>query len=124
MTKDRLKKEIKKKFGTYARFARLAKLDYYEFKREFLDAPKVDRADLAVIEARLNDTNGPDEFTTELRDALQARLNEYGGVLMFCMANHGFTASTVFQILAQEKESYKRITPTIKRLLDHFNIKH
>lgn len=124
MTRDQLRKRIKAKFGTFTRFCKLSDLDYYEFKRKFLDAPKVDRADLAVIEARLNDTNGPDEFTTELRDALQARLNEYGGVLMFCMANHQFTASTVFQILAQEKESYKRITPTIKRLLDHFNIKH
>jgi hypothetical protein len=124
MTKERLKKAIRKKFGTFTKFAKLAGLNYYDLKKGFLDAQKVERQDLADMEALLNATDGPDEFTLALRKSLQEAINEYGGVLMFCMANARFTASTVFQILSQEKESYKRITPTIKRLLDHFNIKY
>lgn len=124
MTKEKLKKEIKKKFGTYSRFARLAKIDYYTLKREFLDAHKVERQDLVVIEAAMNSTNAPDQFTAEFRESLQKALNQSGGILKFCMANAQFTASTVFQILSGEVESYKRITPTIKQLLDHFNIKY
>lgn len=124
MTRDKLKKEIKKKFGTYSRFAKLAKLDYYLLKKDVLDNPKPERQDLVIIEARLNDTDAPDQFTPELRKSLQEAINEYGGVLLFCMANERFTASTVFAILSGDIESYKRITPTIKALLDHFNIKH
>lgn len=128
MTKDKLKKAIKKKFGTYSRFAKLAKLDYYLLKKDVLDNPKPERQDLVIIEARLHDTNAPDRFTPELRKSLQEALNEYGGVLMFCMANERFTASTVFAILSGNRmgynKSYNKITPTIKALLDHFNIKY
>lgn len=127
MTRERLKREIRKKFGTFTRFCRSAQLDYYEFKREFLDAARVDKADLVIIEARLNDTKGPDEFTDDLRKSLQEAINEYGGVLIFCMANAQFTASTLFAILSDDRsgdnKAYNRITPTIKQLLDHFNIK-
>jgi len=124
MTKEKLKKEIKKKFGTYSRFAKLANIDYYALKKDVLDAHKPERQDLVVIEALMNSTNAPDQFTDELRNSLQDALNDYGGVLIFCMANEKFTASTVFAILSGEIESYKRITPTIKQLLDHFNIKY
>lgn len=123
MTKEKLKKEIKKKFGTYSRFAKLAGLDYYLLKKDVLDNPKPERADLIVIEARLNDTNAPDQFTPELRKSLQEALNESGGVLVFCSKNEKFIPSTIFAILSGEIESYKRITPTIQQLLDHFNIK-
>jgi predicted transcriptional regulator len=124
MTKDKLKKEIKKKFGTYSRFAKLAGLDYYLLKKDVLDNPKPDLSDLVIIEARLNDTNAPDQFTTELRKSLQESINESGGVLMFCFTNKQFIPSTLFAILSGDIESYKRITPTIKQLLDHFEIKH
>ena len=124
MTREKLKKEIRKKFGTYSRFARLAGLDYYILKKDFLDAHKPEKPDLVNIEALLNSTNAPDEFTDELRSSLQEAVNESGGVLGFCSKNEKFIPSTLFAILSGEINSYKRITPNIKQLLDHFEIKH
>ena len=123
MTKEQIKKQLKKKFGTYSRFAALAGIDYYRLKKDFLDAHKPERSDLVVIEGLLNSTNAPDEFTDELRKSLQEAVNESGGVLGFCSKNEKFIPSTLFQILSGEVQSYKRITPTIKQLLDHFEIK-
>ena len=124
MTKERLKKAIRKKFGTYSRFAALAHIDYYRLKKDFLDAHKPERSDLVVIEGLLNSTNAPDEFTTELRNALQEAVMASGGVIGFCSKNEKFIPSTLFQILSGDVPSYRRITPTIKQLLDHFEIKH
>ena len=124
MTRNKLKKEIRKKFGTYSRFAQLSGLDYYRLKKDFLDAHKPEKPDLVNIEALLNSTNAPDQFTPELRKSLQEAINEAGGVLVFCSKNEKFIPSTLFAILSGEIQSYKRITPTIKQLLDHFEIKH
>jgi hypothetical protein len=50
MTRDQLKNKIKKTFGTYSKFCKLAKIDRYHFQRDFLEARHIEAMDMADIE--------------------------------------------------------------------------
>lgn len=117
--RDVLKKRIKSKFGSYSEFARLAKIDRYEFQRDFLTVknlnPKYAKRIASLIVKVKPEGRGVSE---ETRDYLRARIvAEFGGVKQFCATHKEFVEVSVFQILDGTR---KTITPKVKKFLTFF----
>jgi hypothetical protein len=123
MTVESVKKKMKRKFGTYSDFCRAAKLDRYLFQKDFLTKKKVEREYLLRI-ARMVERIEPESskpvFTRGKLKLLKRAVNESGGVIAFCRES-GFSQDTVFKVLAYN-DTYRTVTPIVKRLLDHFGI--
>lgn len=124
MTRDALKKKIKKKFGSYSNFARSAGLDRYELQRDFLEAKNPKPEVVARIGEIFDNTHVQMRyhvFTYKKRKLLRAAINASGGVSAFC-AESGFNPVTVWQVL-RDVDFYGTEKPVVRRLLDHFKIK-
>lgn len=123
MTVDSVKKKIKRKFGTYSDFCRVAKLDRYMFQKDFLTKKKVESKYLTEI-ARIVERLEPEQlkpvFTRAKLKLLKRAIMASGGVIAFCQEN-GYSQDTVFKVLAYG-ENYRTVTPVVKKLLDHFGI--
>lgn len=103
MTVEAVKKKIKKKFGTYSNFTRIAGLDRYEFQRDFLTANIVDKLTIAGIDAmvdKLTHTPLEGSLTPEKIEALQEAINSLGGISAFCKEHPEFNKNTVAAILS------------------------
>ena len=117
--RDSVKKQIKKKFGSYSQFARLAKLNRYEFQRDFLTVKKPDVKyckEVAKLCAKTNPTGRG--VSEETRDHIRALIvAEHGGIQQFCKKHKQFVEVSVFQILDGTR---KTITPKVKKFLAFF----
>jgi hypothetical protein len=121
MTVDSIKIKIKKHFGTYSRFCKLAGIDRYHFQRDFLEASDVTAMDMADIDglvASLKDNVvTPTKVQSKLK-LLKKALNASGGVQAFCRDNAGFTAGSVYASL-YGRPGYLN---TAERLIKHFGL--
>lgn len=112
-----LKSKIKKKFGTYSNFTRIAGIDRYEFQRDFLCKEKVQdnlHNDIAFAYDKFDNKLKGEEVTESMREWIETSVKENNGVIAFCR-EHGFSKNTVFQVISGY---YKVVTPNIKRLID------
>lgn len=115
---EKLKAKIKKKFKTYSHFAKVAKLDRYEFQKYFLaktDLEMVDQKYLKKIMAGL-DNRSADDKISEMKKNIEAE----GGVYFFCKNNPQFNNITVAEIMTGK---IKTVSPVVQDLLNHFKIK-
>ena len=126
---ESLKKKIKKKFGSYSTFARLAGIDRYDLQANFLTKTRPEPEFMARIESLASSLDFKPKFDTlspEQLESLREAINEFGGVIKFC-SQYGYNKTTVFHILSDSYEqgrykNKKLITPLVRRLLVHFKI--
>ena len=121
MTRESIKKKIKKHFGTYSKFCKLAKIDRYHFQRDFLQASEVSAMDMADIDGLVASLKDQVVNPTELRSklgGLRKALKASGGVPAFCKANPDFKQGSVNGAL------YGRFgySGVLERLIKHFGI--
>lgn len=114
--------KIKKKFGTFSRFCKVAEIDRVWFANNVTRKDNVEPEVVSQIETLLAtavDQTGEQALTKEKIKSISGAINEAGGVKAFCVKNNTFSEATLFQILAGR---YKYITPGVRRLLEHLNI--
>ncbi len=117
-----LKDTIKEKHGSYSSFCRAAKIDRYEFQRDFLQKEYPDSKLLAKIDSMVDRVKAKPSrpvLTASKLKALKAAVMRSDGVVAFCAANPQFKKETVYQILVGR---YPTITDTVRGLLDHFGL--
>lgn len=98
MTRDSVAQKIKKTFGTYSEFCRKAKINRYEFQRDFLQARNVSKEDVSEINGIVASLSDQGLTLPEIRSKLKSlrkALKEFGGVPAFCKANPEFKQGTV-----------------------------
>ncbi len=121
MTKARLQKQIKAKFGSLSKFSRLSRIDRYELQMLF--ARKADDHDVVQEIWAICQSTANKEETTVLNQAVVLRLakavKKAGGAYRFSKDNPDFAHKSVCQILAGKR---KRITPNVTKLLKHFEL--
>lgn len=123
MTKDTVKKEIEKKFGTFTRFAKMAGIDHYDLQRDFLNKKYITSDKLKEIKALIRETENKalkNDLTAEKIELLRIKIDEKGGPYKFCKDHPEFVMASVYQVLAGK---YKKISGRVKVLFDHFKIK-
>lgn len=121
ITKEKVRKEIKVKFGSLSKFAVLAKKDEYTLRKRFA-RKEVDQNFLMEINRLCERTaikNTPGEISSEQIVKLDRALKKAGGVITFCREHTEFPEKSVYQILSGRR---KRITDKVRDLLDHFKI--
>ncbi len=121
MTRDSVKKKIKKHFGTYSKFCKLAKIDRYHFQRDFLEAKHVQPMEVSDIDSLVDSLSQKSLTLPELRSKLKAvrrALKEAGGVPAFCEANPQFKQGSVNGAIYQ-KSGYNGIA---EKLIKHFGL--
>lgn len=114
---NNLKKKIKKKFGTYSNFTRIAGIDRYEFQRDFLCKNQVPDElfnDFSFAYEKFDYSPKRPVLNAEKRGWIKDSIQELGGVIDFC-EKEGFSKDTVFQIISGY---YELITPNIQKLID------
>jgi hypothetical protein len=121
-----VKKLIKNKFGTMSKFAELIKIDSYDLQKFFAAASKKMTPErekyLQTLESLVKTTAAKsriNEISPELRKKIEAGINEYGGVLHFCLENPQFNHTSVYHIIQGRR---KKITFGVKRLLNILKI--
>lgn len=121
MTKERLKRQIKVKFGSISKFARLSGVDRYDLQKLF--ARKDEDRDVVDEIWGIYQTTANKSESTELNQAIILRLSKAlekaGGVYRFAKDNPEFAEKSVYQILSGKR---KRITPNVSKLLKHFEL--
>ena len=120
MTRDEVKEKIKEKFGTYSRFCKYAKIDRYEFQKDFLTARRVDQDTIDGVWLLFSTIDFP---TKEFRMTIlkiEDALTKAGGAYQFCKKNKNFNTNTIFYILSGK---YQEITPGIKKLMKALKVK-
>lgn len=121
MTKERLKKEIIRKFKKLSKFCELSGYDRYElqmvFSRKSLDTDEIAKIShlVEVTEAIPLKT----DLTEDKINSLLMALNEAGGVSVFCRKNPQFSEVSVYQIVSGRR---KRITPIVQALFKSLNV--
>jgi HD-GYP domain-containing protein (c-di-GMP phosphodiesterase class II) len=122
MTTKKLKKVIKERFGSMTKFAALIKVDRYELQKFFAAADKnyTKERKQRVLELHALALNTPventdTELTEEIRTALEARIEELGGVSKFCEDHPEFSKVSVWHILNGTR---KTVNPTVKKLIE------
>lgn len=120
MTTDQVRKKIKKKFGTYSKFAKAAGIDEYEFRLRFLGAHRVDKSEIHRIAALCESTNelGP-EISADKIAALREAIESRGGVIQFCRDNRQFAEQSIFQILNGTR---KKKTNKVQEVFDFLGV--
>jgi hypothetical protein len=121
MTKERLKRQIKVKFGSQSKFARLAGIDRYDLQKLF--ARKDEDHDVVQEIWGICQSTANTGESTDLNQAVILRLSKAikkaGGVYRFAKDNPEFAEKSVYQILSGKR---KRITPNVTKLLQHFEL--
>lgn len=122
MTTEAVKKEIKKKFGSYSEFARLAGIDRYEFQKSFLESHKVEKKEIKRIHVLCANTEGPKpEISQEKIDKLRVKVDEAGGVITFCRKHSDIISEqSLFTLL---RGGRNRLTNKVKDVFEYFEIK-
>lgn len=123
MTQKELKQAIKKKFGTYSNFCSLVvpPIDRYHFQKYFLTNQNVSQSEINRLNRLVERTiNAPLEEFKKNVIKIRKAIDKTGGVSVFCDKNRGFAENTVYQIISDS--SYKRMTPTIKKLMKALGI--
>lgn len=121
MTRESIKKKIKKHFGTYSKFCKMAGIDRYHFQRDFLQASEVSDMDMADIDGLVASLRDQVVTPTKLRsklEGLRKALKASGGVPAFCAANPDFKQGSVNGAL-YGRAGYKNIA---ERLIKHFGL--
>lgn len=122
MTIKALKVKIKKKFGTYSRFARIAALDRTEFQKDFLRGVNVDQKYIDKIRSLSEKHSIEDDGNLIASDKvakLRKAITKAGGVIDFCEKNKQFSQATVKHVLSGRR---KNVTDIVASLFKHFNI--
>lgn len=120
MTTQTVKNQIKKKFGTVAKFAKLADLDYYDLQKIFYsgDPDKLFEVSKKIMSIEVEPTDG--EINDVQREKLKAKMDKAGGVIAFCRDNPKYSRVTIFQILSGHR---KRLAPKVVELFTELKIK-
>lgn len=120
--------DIKAKFGSIARFADLAELDYEGLRKTFArfrkGMNKEKEKELKNI-MKLHDITDPDQvessrISEEDIELIKIKITKLGGVDVFCEANEEFNRVSIYQILDGTR---KRKTNMVKELLVKLKIK-
>lgn len=117
---ESLKTKIKKKFGTYSNFTRIAGIDRYEFQRDFLCKEKVeDYYYYSVLDdyKKLRYQPKRTPLDSKRRKWIKESIDELGGVIDFCQKEK-FSRHTVFQVISGY---YEVVTPNIEKLINIIN---
>ena len=121
MNRESIKKKIKKYFGTYSKFCKLAGIDRYHFQRDFLQASSVSAMDMADIEglvASLRDqVVSPTKIWSKLK-SLRRAIKASGGVPEFCRQNKDFKQGSVNGAI-YGRNGYRGVA---ERLIKHFGL--
>jgi hypothetical protein len=121
MTRDTVKTEIIKAFGSYSEFCRLGDVNRYEFQK-YVAAKKVMKHDTARYAAILATLKQKQPTLTKLPqklESLKKAINALGGVQEFCRQNPVFKPARVYGALQGRTDGFKSIT---LKLLKHFGI--
>lgn len=127
MTTKQLKKKIKNKFGTLAKFAKLIGREPYDLQKFFAAADKKmtpERlAEMIELNAKVGIIkNNPvsTDLTPELRKKIKETIIEkHGGVTEFCDTHPDFSAFSVWQMINGRR---KTISAAVKKLLNLLEI--
>jgi hypothetical protein len=126
VTAKSVKDKIREKFGTVTNFLRISGVDQLEFHKAcmpfYATKPEYKKilAEASVLCDTLDVTPADNDFTDALLSVLKASIDEFGGVEVFCEQNPQFSMVSVYQILAGRR---KKISPVVRDLLNHFEIK-
>lgn len=116
---EKIKRDIKKKFGTISNFAKQNKLDRYGLQKTFAKR-NPSELELAPIESALKLRIGKFGVMTPVKfRQLKWAIKKAGGVKKFCLDNPEFSEDTVFKILAKNR---KMISGVTEKLLNHFGL--
>lgn len=119
MTVEKLKAEIKIKFGTMSKFARIVKIDRYELQKILKrdKAEEIKKINSLAKKKKYKPTGK--ELTDKQRAALKKAIDKKGGVLQFCRDNPQFSKDSVFQTINGTR---KLMTDKKKELFEFLNI--
>lgn len=119
MDKQALIDGIKEKFGSLSAFARVAKIDRYELQKTFARQTMTNREYLK-LERLMNRKKSPPKTTydSKLKKLIKA-INKYGGVYKFTKDNPEFSRRYVYVVCSG---GTNKLTDTVQKLFDHFQI--
>ena len=123
--RDALKERIKRKFGSYSEFARLAGIDRYELQLRFLTSPRPDDEWFLIVENFVKVLKPELKFELLSKDKLRwikGAIIQRGGVIKFCK-DSGFSKNTIFHIIGKykpgEHKGQKLVTPMVNKLIEY-----
>lgn len=122
MTTTTLKKTIKDRFGSMAKFAKLINIDRYELQKFFAAADKKMTPErkkriqeLHKLAKGTKDRPVESDLTPEIRTQIREAIEEqFGGVTEFCEANPKFNVFSVWQIINGRR---KTISAAVKKIM-------
>lgn len=124
MTQDSVKRKIKKKFGTYSRYAMIGEMDRYELQREFLEAKNPSKA---IIEKhsklcdQLHVEEDPRLIHPDQLKTFNKKIKEFGGVRAFVNKySKEFSVMSVRQVMNGDRLMK---TKKVNRMFDLLGIK-
>lgn len=120
--KEKILQDIKTKFGTYARFCRKAKIDYYKFQR--LRSEDNCGADCIKNIQRLCDETNNSPVKGEITDSQRKKLSiriakKYGSGYNLCKKHPKFKSNYIHYVLTGK---FKKLTPKSKELFSLLSI--
>lgn len=125
MTKDTLKRLIRRNYGTLSNFARKNALNRYELQKTFARKviPTKEAANLVIMASRTNDQSGGDKIPADKLEALRNEIYAMGGVESFCTIADtegiDFSRASVFQVLQGKR---MKTAKCVKNLFKYFEI--
>lgn len=122
MTKEKLKKAIKAKFGTITRFSKISGVPWERLNRMFTPKSNPRHQELSEIAFILDITENKrlsDEIPAKKLVALKRKIKRLGGVREFSRNNPEFPERSLVAILYGER---KKLTPKVKELFNHFGV--
>ncbi len=118
--KDKLKADIREKFRTMSRFARMAKIDRYELQKIFArtyNDKEVRKLQRLYHKIQPRAVNG--EISEKQREALRLAIFMAGGVTAFVRENPEFSKVSIFQIMGGQR---RLMTKNVEKLFQKLKI--
>ena len=122
MTPKQAKLKIEKIFGTVSAFARITGSDRYELQKMLKrqELTETDRAALRLLFELHKRSIDPSRITKEKLSLIRKRLNEFGGVYLFCKENPEFQMGQVYAVYNGQVKTLQ--SKVAKKLFEFFKI--
>lgn len=117
MTVDRLRKDIREKFGSYTTFATAISVDRYKLQQELLTPTKVEKEVIKKYSDLCNETDSPVLMTGKILRTLKTKIEEYGGFRKFCTESELISEPELYRVMRMDK-----VTPKMRDVLGFFEI--
>lgn len=121
MTKEQLKKSIKKKFGTLSNFCRCSGMDRTKLQILLARDTRPSQEELEAVAGLCKDTQAKDTIGIDWDKMALVfqRIDEYGGIVKFCKDHEQFPINALYVL---KNKKYKRHSRLVQALYDHFQI--